>query len=124
MASLTTPMPRLGSNSRLLYAPAPILCRQDLTRARRVVIKCGTSVVSNADGHFSLTRLAAIVEQASELLKSGVEVISATCFLFYLYSTTVVAFKPLQPLIKAASLTGFPWRVCVCVCVCVCVFFL
>jgi len=77
MAALTpiaNPMPRSGSGNRLNQPAVPILCRQDLTRARRVVIKCGTSVVSNEGGHFSLTRLAAIVEQASELLKSGVEV--------------------------------------------------
>jgi len=91
MASLTpiaNPMPRSASGNRLNQPAVPILCRQDLTRARRVVIKCGTSVVSNEGGHFSLTRLAAIVEQASELLKSGVEVnvytawLCRTCYLW------------------------------------------
>jgi len=31
--------------------------RGDLKHARRVVVKAGTSVVSNEDGRFSLTRL-------------------------------------------------------------------
>jgi delta-1-pyrroline-5-carboxylate synthetase len=51
-----------------------ICSREDLARARRIVIKAGTTVVSNEDGTFSLTRLGAIVEQASDLIKAGYEV--------------------------------------------------
>jgi delta-1-pyrroline-5-carboxylate synthetase len=49
--------------------------RAALRMARRVVIKAGTSVVANADGSPSLTRLGSIVEEISELHKAGVEVI-------------------------------------------------
>lgn len=49
--------------------------RDALRRVRRVVVKAGTSVVANEDGRPSLTRLGAIVEQISELVRSGVEVI-------------------------------------------------
>lgn len=48
--------------------------RAALRAARRVVIKAGTSVVANADGSPSLTRLGAIVEQIAELNLDGVEV--------------------------------------------------
>ena len=48
--------------------------RAALRLARRVVIKAGTSVVANADGSPSLTRLGAIVEQIAELNLAGVEV--------------------------------------------------
>ncbi len=65
---------RTSSRSAL----APIECRDDLKRCRRVVIKAGTSVVTNDDGHFSLTRVSAIVEQISELRQAGVEVILVT----------------------------------------------
>ena len=46
-----------------------------LRTAERVVVKCGTSIVTNENGQVSLTRLGAIVEQISELVKSGTEVI-------------------------------------------------
>ena len=49
--------------------------RAALRKARRVVIKAGTSVVANEDGSPSLTRLGAIVEQIAELHHSGVEVL-------------------------------------------------
>ena len=49
--------------------------RAALRRARRVVVKAGTSVVANEDGRPSLTRLGAIAEQISELVSEGVEVI-------------------------------------------------
>ena len=49
--------------------------REALKKARRVVVKAGTSVVANEDGRPSLTRLGAIVEQISALNRSGVEVI-------------------------------------------------
>jgi len=49
--------------------------RSALRCAKRVLIKAGTSVVANADGSPSLTRLGAIVEQIAELNQAGVEVI-------------------------------------------------
>jgi delta-1-pyrroline-5-carboxylate synthetase len=49
--------------------------RQLLRTAGRVVIKCGTSIVTNECGKVSLTRLGAIAEQISELVKGGKEVI-------------------------------------------------
>jgi delta-1-pyrroline-5-carboxylate synthetase len=49
--------------------------RAALRMARRVVVKAGTSVVANADGSPSLTRLGAIVEQIAELNQAGIEVI-------------------------------------------------
>jgi len=49
--------------------------RSALRRARRVCVKAGTSVVANEDGRPSLTRLGAIIEQISELVNDGVEVI-------------------------------------------------
>jgi len=49
--------------------------RNALRAARRVLIKAGTSVVANADGSPSLTRLGAIVEQIAELNHAGVEVL-------------------------------------------------
>jgi delta-1-pyrroline-5-carboxylate synthetase len=49
--------------------------RAALRRARRVCVKAGTSVVANADGRPSLTRLGAITEQISELVAAGVQVI-------------------------------------------------
>lgn len=49
--------------------------RAALRTARRVVVKAGTSVVTNENGRPSLTRLGAIAEQISELHAKGVEVI-------------------------------------------------
>ena len=49
--------------------------RAALRKARRVVVKAGTSVIANEDGSPSLTRLGAIVEQIAELNHEGVEVI-------------------------------------------------
>lgn len=50
--------------------------RAALRRARRVCIKSGTSVVANANGRPSLTRLGAIAEQIAELVNdNGVQVI-------------------------------------------------
>ena len=51
------------------------ISRSNLRSARRVLIKAGTSIVANEDGHPSLTRLGAIAEQIGELVRSGVEVI-------------------------------------------------
>jgi len=49
--------------------------RQDLSSVKRVVIKAGTSVVTNDDGRFSLVRLSSLVEQIAELRRAGIEVI-------------------------------------------------
>jgi len=49
--------------------------RETLRAAKRVVIKAGTSIVANSHGQPSLTRLGAIVEQISELVHNGTEVI-------------------------------------------------
>jgi hypothetical protein len=49
--------------------------RAALRRARRVCIKAGTSVVAQKNGSPSLTRMGAMVEQISELVNAGVEVI-------------------------------------------------
>jgi delta-1-pyrroline-5-carboxylate synthetase len=46
-----------------------------LRTANRVVVKAGTSIVTNSSGQLSITRLGAIVEQISELVKNGTEVI-------------------------------------------------
>mmetsp|Transcript_45643 Transcript_45643/g.126320 ORF Transcript_45643/g.126320 Transcript_45643/m.126320 type:complete len:721 (+) Transcript_45643:950-3112(+) len=56
----------------------PIYSRAQLANVRRVVIKAGTSVVCNPDGRFSLSRLAAIVEQIAELQLMGKECILVT----------------------------------------------
>ena len=49
--------------------------RTALRSAKRVIVKAGTSIVTNENGTPSLTRLGAITEQISELVKSGKEVI-------------------------------------------------
>ena len=68
-----------SSLSDLRRSPKPglIESREDLVRAKRIVIKAGTSVVTNDDGYFSLTRVASLVEQISRLMqeKEGYEVI-------------------------------------------------
>jgi len=55
-----------------------IRTREDLSYAQRIIIKAGTGVVSTPDGYPSLTRMAAIVEAASKLVKQGKEVIVVT----------------------------------------------
>lgn len=49
--------------------------RTVLRSAKRVIVKAGTSIVTHENGTPSLTRLGAITEQISELVKSGKEVI-------------------------------------------------
>ena len=52
--------------------------REDIKLAQRIVIKAGTSVVSNPDGYPSLLRMASIVEYASRLVQQGKQVIIVT----------------------------------------------
>ena len=52
--------------------------RKDLKKAKRVVIKAGTSTISSEDGFPSLTRIASIVEQAAKLIREGKEVLIIT----------------------------------------------
>jgi len=55
-----------------------IHCREDLPLANRIVIKAGTSVVSTPEGYPSLSRMAAIVEHAADLVRKGKEVLIVT----------------------------------------------
>jgi len=64
MSSINTPSDNQESRARAA-----------LRKARRVVVKAGTSVVANEDGSPSLTRLGAMVEQIAELNAAGIEVI-------------------------------------------------
>ena len=43
--------------------------REDIPLANRIVIKAGTSVVSTPEGYPSLSRMAAIVEHAADLVR-------------------------------------------------------
>jgi delta-1-pyrroline-5-carboxylate synthetase len=52
--------------------------RKDLSKANRVVIKAGTSIISTPDGYPSLTRMANIVEYAAKLSREGKEVMIVT----------------------------------------------
>eukprot|EP00640_Fibrocapsa_japonica_P000562 CAMPEP_0113934762 /NCGR_PEP_ID=MMETSP1339-20121228/2036_1 /TAXON_ID=94617 /ORGANISM="Fibrocapsa japonica" /LENGTH=762 /DNA_ID=CAMNT_0000936685 /DNA_START=111 /DNA_END=2399 /DNA_ORIENTATION=- /assembly_acc=CAM_ASM_000762 len=49
--------------------------RQYVSMCQRIVVKAGTSTLSSGDGHVSLTRISAIVEQISELVHQGKQVI-------------------------------------------------
>ena len=53
--------------------PSP--SRSLLRTSSRVVVKCGTSVITQPNGHPSLTRIGAICEQVSELVASGRQVV-------------------------------------------------
>ncbi|KAJ1392312.1 hypothetical protein B484DRAFT_473254 [Ochromonadaceae sp. CCMP2298] len=55
-----------------------IFDRQDLASVERIVIKAGTSVVSNPDGYPSLSRIANLVEHAARLRQDGKDVIIVT----------------------------------------------
>ena len=47
--------------------------REELTRARRVVVKLGTHVVTQPNGDFALGRVSAIVESLANLHRQGYE---------------------------------------------------
>jgi len=58
---------------------SPFMTRDELKTAKRVIIKLGSAVVTRADGHgLALGRLAAIIEQVSEIQNSGAECILVT----------------------------------------------
>jgi delta-1-pyrroline-5-carboxylate synthetase len=60
-----------GANSSYAEPQSRALLRG----ARRVLVKAGTAIATNEDGHPSLTRLGSIVEQICELHRKGVQVI-------------------------------------------------
>mmetsp|Transcript_13388 Transcript_13388/g.20133 ORF Transcript_13388/g.20133 Transcript_13388/m.20133 type:complete len:757 (+) Transcript_13388:137-2407(+) len=55
-----------------------ITSRKDISRANRIVIKAGTSIVSTPLGYPSLPRIANIVEHAADLVRAGKQVIIVT----------------------------------------------
>ena len=61
-----------------MAAQIQITSRSDLSLSNRIVIKAGTSVVSNDDGFPSLSRMGNIVERAARLVHLGKEVIIVT----------------------------------------------
>ena len=59
--------------------PSPFVTRDELKNAKRVVIKMGSAVVTRGDGQgLALGRLAAIIEQISEIQNMGKECILVT----------------------------------------------
>jgi glutamate 5-kinase len=52
--------------------------RNDLTNAKRIVIKLGTNILRNDDGNVSLPRIFSFIEDISRLVREGKEVIVVT----------------------------------------------
>eukprot|EP00638_Chattonella_subsalsa_P000133 CAMPEP_0117765256 /NCGR_PEP_ID=MMETSP0947-20121206/19989_1 /TAXON_ID=44440 /ORGANISM="Chattonella subsalsa, Strain CCMP2191" /LENGTH=773 /DNA_ID=CAMNT_0005587847 /DNA_START=157 /DNA_END=2478 /DNA_ORIENTATION=- len=68
-------MRRNNSFSIDMSSQVSVPSRQRIVFANRIVVKAGTSTVSNPDGTVSLRRVAAIVEQICHLREQGKEVI-------------------------------------------------
>ncbi len=52
--------------------------REELTKAKRIVIKLGTNVLRNTDGEVAISRIYSFIEDISKLVKQGKEVILVT----------------------------------------------
>jgi delta-1-pyrroline-5-carboxylate synthetase len=70
------PVPQGNSVDPHHSRPSPFVTRDELKNAKRVVIKMGSAVVTRGDGlGLALGRLAAIIEQISEIQNMGKECI-------------------------------------------------
>jgi delta-1-pyrroline-5-carboxylate synthetase len=59
-------------------AQPKLIAREDLPNMKRILIKVGTSVITQDDGTLALGRMSHVVEQIMELLKSNKEVVLVT----------------------------------------------
>jgi len=53
----------------------PFMNRKKITKAKRIVIKFGTNILTNEEGDVSLSRVYSFIEDVSKLQKSGKEII-------------------------------------------------